>query len=193
MSWAFLAYWLPILSWPYYLLLPLLAYTSVALLIPQMRQTMPWPRTGRPDCIGILAAFILSVATAGVLLLYQSLEQPDVSALAAGLPMAEHGNFVVAALCFCFINASLEELIFRGILFEAFAAEWGIAFAVAVTAAFFGFCHLQGYPPGPPGAILAGLYGLALGLLRWWSGGLLLAITCHATADAVIFAIVVAN
>ena len=37
--------------------------------------------------------------------------------------------------------------------------------------------------------ILAGLFGLAMGLLRWWTGGLGLAIACHVCADATIFVI----
>jgi hypothetical protein len=39
--------------------------------------------------------------------------------------------------------------------------------------------------------VLAGAYGVALGLLRWWSGGLGLTIGCHVCADATIFGIMV--
>lgn len=58
------------------------------------------------------------------------------------------------------------------------------------TAFVFGIGHWQGYPPGVIGAVLAGYYGLALGLMRWWSGGLALDFACHVTADATIFVIV---
>jgi hypothetical protein len=37
---------------------------------------------------------------------------------------------------------------------------------------------------------MAGLYGLALGMLRWWAGGLALAVGCHVCADATIFGLV---
>jgi hypothetical protein len=36
---------------------------------------------------------------------------------------------------------------------------------------------------------LAGGYGVALGLLRWWTGGLGVILACHVTADATIIAI----
>ena len=62
-----------------------------------------------------------------------------------------------------------------------------MAVTLGVTAALFGLGHLHGYPPGPLGAVLAGLYGVALGLLRWWAGGLGLAVACHVSADATIF------
>jgi membrane protease YdiL (CAAX protease family) len=75
------------------------------------------------------------------------------------------------------------------VLYEAFLADWGPAVAILGTAVCFGLGHMRGYPPGPLGAVLAGGYGLALGLLRWRSGGLALSIGCHICADATIFAI----
>jgi len=37
--------------------------------------------------------------------------------------------------------------------------------------------------------VLAGLFGFALGMLRWWTGGLGLAIAVHICADATIFSL----
>ena len=59
--------------------------------------------------------------------------------------------------------------------------------ALGGTTVLFGLGHLHGYPPGPLGAVLAGLFGLALGLLRLRTGGLGLAIAVHVSADATIF------
>jgi membrane protease YdiL (CAAX protease family) len=129
----------------------------------------------------------LGVATSAVLVWFHWLVRPEVTHLAAKLPMIFLQNLVVAALCFSALNALLEELVFRGVLYEALAAEWGGAVAVGGTAAAFGLGHLAGYPPGITGAILAGLYGIALGLLRWWAGGLGLVLACHMAADATIF------
>ena len=66
----------------------------------------------------------------------------------------------------------------------------GRAAAIVITSAFFGFAHLHGYPPGPLGAVLAGLFGLGLALLRWWTGGLALCACCHVCADVTIFWII---
>jgi membrane protease YdiL (CAAX protease family) len=113
--------------------------------------------------------------------------RPEVKELAAGLPVAAFGNVLLAGVCFSVVNATLEEVVFRGVLWGAVADEWNSGVALAVTAVFFGLGHLHGYPPGPVGAVLAGVYGLALGILRWWTGGLALAVGSHACADATIF------
>jgi membrane protease YdiL (CAAX protease family) len=85
------------------------------------------------------------------------------------------------------LNATLEELLFRGLLWGAVADEWNDRIALAATSLLFGALHLHGYPPGPLGVILAGLYAIGLGLLRTWTGGLGLAVACHICADATIF------
>jgi membrane protease YdiL (CAAX protease family) len=109
------------------------------------------------------------------------------------IPAAAFGHLVLAGVCFSIVNGILEELVFRGVLWEALAKEWNVAMALGVTAALFGLGHLHGYPPGPLGAILAGLYGVALGLLRWLAGGLGLAVACHVIADATIFSLLASS
>jgi membrane protease YdiL (CAAX protease family) len=178
----------PALGWPWYLLLPVAGYVCVVLLVPPLRRTFPRLAAGRVDGPGLAGAITLIVLTSAALVAYQVLVHPDVTDLAAKLPAA-FGNLVLAGICFSVVNAVLEELIFRGVLYEAVVAEWGGAVAVAVTGALFGIGHVHGYPPGPLGAVLAGGYGVALGLLRWWSGGLGLSMACHVCADATIFGI----
>ena len=112
-------------------------------------------------------------------------------AIALHLHNRQHGSAGIgrAGICFSIVNAVLEELIFRGILWEVVSEEWNNAMALGVTALLFGVGHLDGYPPGPLGVILAGLYGITLGGLRWWTGGLALTTACHVGADATIFCI----
>ena len=116
---------------------------------------------------------------------------PDVADLAARLPVAAFGNAMLAGICFSVVNATLEELVFRGVLWGIVAAEWNRGFALGATTALFGLGHLHGYPPGPLGEVLAGCFGLAMGLLRWWTDGLGLAIAVHMCADATIFGLLV--
>lgn len=100
--------------------------------------------------------------------------------------MASFGGIIPFAILFSLLNAVCEELIFRGILFDALASHWSPWTAAVFTALLFGYGHLQGYPPGPRGAMLAGLFGLALGCLRILTGGLALPILAHIAADATI-------
>jgi membrane protease YdiL (CAAX protease family) len=78
---------------------------------------------------------------------------------------------------------------FRGLLWDIVAEEWNPGVALVLTAIVFGWGHLHGYPPGYLGAVLAGVHGLALGILRWWAGGLGLPLACHVCADATIFSL----
>jgi hypothetical protein len=181
------------LAWPWFLLLPLAAYYALVSAVPLLRRTIPRLAFGRVDWFPGLAGIFLSVLTAAVLLSFQALFEPDVSALAARLPVGAFGNLILVGVCFSFVNALLEEWIFRGVLYEALAAEWGAVVAIIATAVLFGLGHRQGYPPGPVGVILAAGYGVALGLMRWWTGGLGIATACHVTADATIFANLLSN
>jgi hypothetical protein len=175
------------LGWPWYLLLPMCAYALIVLMSPPLRRTVPRFALGRIDGWPLVAALALGVATSGVLLTFQTIARPELTGLAAGLPVAAFGNLLLAGICFSAINALSEELIFRGLLWEVAAAEWNARVALAATSVMFGLGHLHGYPPGPLGALLAGIFGLSLGLLRWWTGGLGLAIAVHMCADATIF------
>jgi membrane protease YdiL (CAAX protease family) len=177
----------PPLTWPWYLLLPLLAYGCIVLLFSPLRRTATVISIGRVSGPPLLCAIILSVATTVALTAFHSWVRPDVTELAGRIPIAAFGNLPLAAICFSILNATLEELVFRGVLWEAIAEEWNNGVALVATSVFFGVGHLHGYPPGVVGAVLAGMYGIALGLLRWWTGGLGLAIASHVCADATIF------
>jgi membrane protease YdiL (CAAX protease family) len=54
----------------------------------------------------------------------------------------------------------------------------------------FGIAHWHGVPSGPSGVALTFVYGLLMGSLHQWSGGLLLPVLCHGVADYFIFAVI---
>jgi membrane protease YdiL (CAAX protease family) len=125
------------------------------------------------------------------LVIFQNTARPDVSSYGAVLPLHALGGVVTAGVVFTVVNATLEELVFRGVLFDAVQSQWGPAVAVIATALLFGIGHVRGYPPGPLGACFAVLFGLVLGALRLWTGGLALPIVAHMGADATIYVILV--
>jgi membrane protease YdiL (CAAX protease family) len=141
----------------------------------------------------LAAAGALSVLTAAVLVGFQVVARPDLSALAATLPVAAFPNLVLAGVCFSILNAVMEELVYRVVFWDTVSREWNTTVALLATSVLFGLGHVHGYPPGPLGGVFAGLYGLALGLLRWWAGGLVLAVLCHISADTTIFCIMVSS
>jgi membrane protease YdiL (CAAX protease family) len=117
--------------------------------------------------------------------------KPDVHALAARLPRTLLGSAVLAGACFSLMNALLEEIFFRGVTYDALESQWGWRTAVIISGALFGAFHIAGYPPGPLGAVMAGVYGIMLGWLRRRTGGLLWPTIAHVVADATIFVILV--
>ena len=126
-----------------------------------------------------------------VLLLFQAAARPDVRVLRSFIPIEPLGGVVVAGVIFTVANATLEELVFRGILFDALHSRWGGGVTLTAMAWLFGLGHLQGYPPGPLGACLAASFGFALGALRLKTDGLALPVVAHMAADAVIYWILV--
>ena len=188
---AFLAVNLvPGIFWPLHLLLPLVAYYLLALLVPQLRHSRPQLSLGQFGWMEAACAGVLCIGTVVVLIGFDRLVEPDHSKLTAQLPTWVLEHLVVTGVCFSVGNALLEELIFRGVLYGALESDRGTLVAVVGTAVLFGWCHVHGYPSGSVGAILAGIFGLALGLLRWRCGGLGLPVVCHICADAAIFVIV---
>jgi membrane protease YdiL (CAAX protease family) len=181
----------PLRQWPWLWLAPLAAYFLIVTLVPPLRRSLGWLRPGRIDRKTGAATAAIVALSCSALVLYQALFQPDVTPLGALMPVELLGGIFLAGISFPLLNATLEELVFRGVLFDAVESEWGWPMAVGVTALLFGIGHLGGYPPGPSGAVLAGIYGGVLGLLRVWVGGLALPVVAHVAADATIFGILV--
>jgi hypothetical protein len=139
----------------------------------------------------VLAALGIAAVSCAALFLFEWSQHPDLHTYAVALPDLHGTRLLFAGIIFAILNAFLEELLFRGIFFDAIESQTGTTMAVIITAVMFGYGHMHGYPPGPIGAVLAGAYGLALGCLRVFTKGLGLPVLTHLTADATIFTIVV--
>lgn len=142
--------------------------------------SVPWGWT-------LLCAGVTPVALGAWVLL----ARPDLGdVLSVYVPTAPLPVLLVGAVLFALLNATLEELVWRGVLQERLTAQLGPVVAVLVQAASFGVAHTYGVPRGVSGALLAGLWAILLGALRVRSGGLAAPILAHVVADAVIAAIV---
>jgi hypothetical protein len=176
--------------WPLLWLVPLAAYATLVAMVPPLRATFrPW-HFGRVSTKTVIATAVIALGSCTALAAFQSIMRPDVSTFAGFLPVHTLGGVLAVGVLFSIFNALFEEIIFRGVLFDAIESQWGVAMAVAATAFLFGYGHMHGYPPGMLGAILAGIYGICLGWLRTFSGGLGLPVIAHIAADATIFTFV---
>ena len=177
--------------WPWVWAIPLVAYVMLVALVPRLRNSLAWFRVGRISGLTLAATLGVIAATSLVLVGFHAIAQPDVHYLATAIPFQALGGVVMAGVVFTVINATLEELVFRGILYDAIQSQWGVRVTVVATAVLFGLGHLHGYPPGAVGAGLATAFGLVTGVLRAWTGGLALPILAHMGADATIYCILV--
>ena len=181
----------PLRRWPWVWLAPFIGYFLLVASIPRLRHSLGWLRAGKISTALLVATIGIIGATALTLVLFRAMTEPDVSSYSAALPFESLGGVIMAGIIFTIVNATLEELVFRGILFDALESQWGARFTLVVTALLFGLGHLRGYPSGPVGAGLAVVFGLVTGGLRLWSGGLALPVLAHLAADATIYIILV--
>jgi membrane protease YdiL (CAAX protease family) len=152
---------------------------------------MSWLRLGRLSAGTVATTLVVMALTSLVLLALQAAIQPNLRSYRDALPFEALGNVAVAGVVFSIVNATLEEVVFRGILFDAVRSQWGVWITLISTAVLFGVGHWRGYPPGALGACLAGVFGFVMGVLRLWSCGLILPILAHVAADATIYCILV--
>ena len=127
-----------------------------------------------------------------VFLLWFKLARPDVKWEAGLIPSWSPGRLVLLGLGFALFNAAVEEMIWRGVIFDALERT-GLPTApvVLMQAVSFGIVHLHGFPSGSLGILLASVYGAILGLLRAPTRGLLVPFVTHAVTDSSIFGILV--
>ncbi len=146
----------------------------------------PW-RWGRlaPGWVAVVGG-----VTPAALLAWLRLFRPDLSDVRALVPAAPLPWLVAGGVLFALVNATLEELVWRGVLQPSLEGPFGIAGAVVVQALSFGIEHAHGIPRGPMGMLLAGSWAVMLGVLRRKTGGLLAPIVAHVVADATIAVII---
>lgn len=178
----------PWLGWP----LNFVLGTAVALAIvrwrPELAPSSTWRARGRLS-LPWLGAFI--AATAVGLWGWRLLLQPDLSAARALLPDVATPLILLGALVFATLNATFEELLFRGWLLDRLHALFSPTTAVILQGVAFGAIHWNGVPSGPAGFVLAGLWGTALGALRMHTRGLLTPWFAHVAADLIIVSLLV--
>jgi membrane protease YdiL (CAAX protease family) len=171
-------------SWPWGLLAPLIGYFLVVLCVPTLRHSLAWLRWGRMTMASLSFSLLVMVVAGLILFFLVPRQNPGHREF---LPFEQSCGLLAGGCLFSVCNALREEFFFRGILLDSLDVLWGKWAAIGISSAIFGLAHLHGVPSGVSGVLLAGVYGLALGGLRFWTGGLLLPILVHITADGIIF------
>ncbi|MBN2224031.1 MAG: CPBP family intramembrane metalloprotease [Deltaproteobacteria bacterium] len=172
------------------LIIPIAVYTGIVLTARPVRRETTWlSRCAVTPRLVIGAVAVVAVSSAALVAWYLIMD-PDITVFTEFIPARPLYQLLVGGLAFALLNGVVEEVIFRGILWDGIKAlvpaPWVL---LTVQALFFGTAHFWGVPNGIVGAVMATIYGLMLGIIRLRADGLLMAIITHVFADIVIFCI----
>ncbi|WP_323746549.1 CPBP family intramembrane glutamic endopeptidase [Catenulispora pinisilvae] len=151
-----------------------------------LRPAMSWLRRGQAAAGSRWLAAATVALSAAALVLWSEASHP---AAPEFLRTLRHGPVWITVLslaAFATVNPLWEEFVFRGVLLDELRQTVGVRSAVVIQAAAFGLVHLNGFPSGALGALMAGTWGLALGTLRLQTRGMLWPYLTHVCADATI-------
>ncbi|WP_373488702.1 lysostaphin resistance A-like protein [Blastomonas sp.] len=180
-------------TWPWHLLVPLMiAAMAARVWEPKSRLSLGW-QLGEANAQLWLAAFAIASLATVALVTWAELLQPNLESFRAMVPRGNILVLISAALGFALLNATMEELIWRGAIQSWLAGHTSIRLAILIQALSFGALHWAGFPSGWSGVALATFYGVMLGWLRHATGGLAAPIVAHILADITIFLLVLGS
>ena len=132
------------------------------------------PSMPRMLLIGLAGSVISIVVVAGI-----------AYALGAKLVMDGNGTTILA-VAVLIMASFLEELFFRGTMFEAVRERFGSFTAVGVTSVLFGLAHVFNNGASPIAIVNVVLAGFLFGVLTIYSGSLWPAMVFHATWNVLV-------
>lgn len=174
-------------TWPLIMLLPILA-TSLMFWRWNRPLLLEAMRMGRVRGCHAVLGMLVGLIGSGVLLLWMRGFAPDLRVQAGLMPAWPATALLGVILGFALLNSWMEEVIYRGMV-QGSLVEAGLSLPIVLTVqamAFSAAHYAGGVPNGLAGVGLTLLYGLALGGLRAWSGGLAAAFIAHVTTDVCI-------
>jgi membrane protease YdiL (CAAX protease family) len=177
--------------WPFHLLAPLVAYAAVVRILPVLRDSTNWMKTGTMDRKIVRLIIAVSLLSSITLVGWVVLTNADIGRHLSMMPELPVWCYPIAGLGFAILNATMEEAVFRGAVMDALDRALGYGHAsVGIQAILFGAYHyLAGFPNGASGLVLTLIYGILLGILRRLSKGMLAPLMAHIAADLTIFAV----
>jgi membrane protease YdiL (CAAX protease family) len=186
--WPMLYLALLYVPWPSCFVLPLALYFSAYVGSRKFRLIDRWLTAGRLTWETVIWMLATIVVSSGALLTWVVFFHPQLDDLAGMIPAVRPWQLVAIGIAFSTLNATWEEFILKGLAWSSLQSVFQSAYTVNVAqAVLFGLAHFQGFPRGWGGVLMAALYGLALGVIRKKSGGLLASIVTHIFADGTIF------
>ncbi|MEU5594983.1 type II CAAX endopeptidase family protein [Streptomyces sp. NPDC020298] len=151
-----------------------------------LRPAVPWLTRGSVTPGTAWLGLATVVLSAVALTAWALVVRPEPAEFLRELQRLPLGLALLGIVAFALVNAVWEETLFRGVLLTELATVWGPKAAVTLQAVLFGAAHYGGFPSGITGMLMAGSWGLVLGILRVRSGGIRVSYLVHVAADTVI-------
>jgi membrane protease YdiL (CAAX protease family) len=179
--------------WPLPSVVTLVAYAVVVRRVPSLRASARFATRGKLDRTTAVLGIAFVVLAAIALVIWRFASGADMTVYRQFIPAGVPTWLVfVAIVPYAMLNAIVEEVIWRGALWESCRASFGHAAALVLTSTSFGLAHFHGFPSGVLGIGLATIYGFMMGTIRWRSAGIFWPWIAHVFADVVIFTLVAA-
>ena len=167
---------------------PVLVYFSLVVLIKKLRSAVSWLSIGSFDRITVLLTAVMTVLTGAGLFGWVFLLKPDLDVFKGMLPPWELPLLVLGGFGFALSNSIVEELMYRGALWDGLSGGMGKTLPVIlIQAGLFSLWHFRGFPGGPVGIAMVFVWGIFLGLIRERSHGMIAPVVSHILADLTIF------
>lgn len=186
LAWACSKYFFPTYQiWPLTFLIPMVATFAFALLTraPLLNKLT----LGRPDRASVKLAILIGLVSIVALYVWLQWFHPDLQIQQGLIPQGSIFLLGVLLVGFALVNATMEEIIYRGWWFPIPAGRLEQWVMVSCQAIGFGAAHvIGGVPGGTAGFTMTFCYALMLGWLRLRSGGLLLPLCVHIVTDIYI-------
>ncbi len=157
----------------------------------RLRPINPWWLRGTFGKEVIFLCVATTVVAGIALLGWYVFTKPDIKDLIDSfLPKAAPWVLIIGGILFSILNAFVEEFAFRGVLTFGLESHFGKYISLVIQAVAFGTYHINGFPRGAFGVVLAAIYGIMIGAVRLRSKGMLAPWIAHVFTDIIIVCIV---
>ncbi|MBN1899505.1 MAG: CPBP family intramembrane metalloprotease [Spirochaetes bacterium] len=175
-----------ILAWPFFLLIPAGIQIGIQIYFGR-KEKISWLQAGRSDRKTIILVIASVMISCVALVLWTILLNPDLSRFAARITDHPVPLIIFGIFGFAIINSGMEEIIFRGILWDGLTRIFeSKKLVIIIQALLFGIIHYQGFPKGVTGMGMAFIFGIMTGMIRHFSKGMMYPVLSHFFADFTI-------
>jgi membrane protease YdiL (CAAX protease family) len=189
---AYLTRCLPVYTLFLMLAAPLALYGLLVWKVPALHHGRRGFVTGSIEKSPLIIAIVLTALSVTSLIIWYVVGDVDFSGFTNAFSDRATALIILGGLLFSAVNIVVTEAVFRGVVWQGLEEYIPKALPVVlIQGLLYGASHYWGaIPNGWEGAILAGVFGLFLGIVRHASRGILLPILSHLCADLTLLALV---